>query len=159
MHSHTANSRIAALLLGLIFPLTPSYGQLNDINFPEPNTGYTVSGTGQVLKSTDAGLHWTLINELAVSLTCVHFTSADTGYAGGKSGFDGTILETTDGGTSWSTLLSVTGDPTFVSYTVTDLFFTCDSVGYFSLYRNEPNSHSIHGSSLRKTTDAGQNWY
>ncbi|UCH61741.1 MAG: hypothetical protein JSU77_07950, partial [Fidelibacterota bacterium] len=46
-----------------------------------------------------------------------------------------------------------------VSYTVTDLFFTCDSVGYFSLYRNEPNSHSIHGSSLRKTTDAGQNWY
>lgn len=77
-----------------------SVGSINGIHFPEPRTGYAVTGGGIILKTADGGASWvkqprrhrTLFNS-------VHFTSKDTGTAVGE--YPGLIARTVNGGEDW----------------------------------------------------------
>ncbi len=77
-----------------------------DISLSNPNILYAGGETGGVWKTTDKGLHWTLltVNVLHGSFGAVkiHPTDPNTVYActGGK------IIKTTDGGATWATTYS-----------------------------------------------------
>jgi len=70
---------------------------LQGIDFPQPETGFTVGFLGTILKSTDEGTTWSAQSSgVGIDLYDVHFaTDALTGLAVGQSGV---ILRTTDGG-------------------------------------------------------------
>jgi photosystem II stability/assembly factor-like uncharacterized protein len=55
---------------------------------------------GIILKSTDQGQNWTVMNRPCTenTLTSLCFVDSITGYAGGR---DGTLIKTSDGGRSW----------------------------------------------------------
>lgn len=80
-----------------------------DISLSDPNVLYAGGETGGVWKTTDKGLHWTLLtlNVLHGSFGAVkiHPTDPNTVYAatGGK------IIKTTDGGNTWATVYSENG--------------------------------------------------
>ena len=74
--------------------------------FADANTGYASayypSGFGGgVVKTTDAGLNWTLIySTTATTLSAVNGTSTQNVLV--ASSFDGTMLKSTNGGTNWT---------------------------------------------------------
>lgn len=66
-------------------------------------SNYTYNGKARILKTTDAGLTWSLIFTSTVNNTGVlamDFTSTDNGFAGTM---DGDLLFTADGGANWTT--------------------------------------------------------
>jgi photosystem II stability/assembly factor-like uncharacterized protein len=115
---------------------------LRGLDFPNENTGYAVtdycSSTSYFLKTTDAGLNWTIKSLSCPLLANLAFITPDTGYAAG--GF-GKIMKTTDGGNTWS----IQADFTNTSFH--DLCFSDKNVGFAC------------GTALTvKTTDAGLHW-
>lgn len=77
-----------------------------DISLSNPNILYAGGETGGVWKTTDKGLHWTLltVNVLHGSFGAVkiHPTDPNTVYAGTS----GKLIKTTDGGATWTTVYS-----------------------------------------------------
>jgi photosystem II stability/assembly factor-like uncharacterized protein len=75
------------------------------LDFPTHDVGYAVGMSGQVLKSTDAGMSW---NQLPFVLRLdwfgVKFVNANCGWICGENG---AIYHTTDGGVNWTNQLSV----------------------------------------------------
>lgn len=72
-----------------------------DMSFTNASTGYVCTGSGKVLKTTDAGLTWGIQNTpLTENLYTIHFPSVNTGYI---SSWSGKILKTTNGGLSFIT--------------------------------------------------------
>jgi len=72
-----------------------------DMSFVNAMTGYICTGTGKVLKTTDAGNSWGIQNTpLTENLYAIHFPSAMTGYI---SSWSGKILKTTNGGLTFIT--------------------------------------------------------
>jgi photosystem II stability/assembly factor-like uncharacterized protein len=112
---------------------------LVSIYFPTPNVGYAVGyWSGHLLKTTDGGANWTLLNYGYSSyFQSVYFTSPETGYI--INAF-GRLLKTTDGGITLDTLHT---SPPWLS----SIFFTDDTTGYLAGW-----------GSLFKTTDAGLSW-
>lgn len=106
-----------------------------------------------VLKSTDAGTTWTMINLSAYAGAAVDcwFLSADTGFVSGSSAFygDGIILKTTDGGQTWQ--LKKETDP---GNYVWKFDFLNHQLGYASV----EDVNSQHPSTFLKTTDGGETW-
>ncbi|NTW24845.1 MAG: T9SS type A sorting domain-containing protein [Lentimicrobium sp.] len=69
---------------------------LSCVFFTDTNNGYITALDGSILKTTDAGDHWTsLTSGVNSALTSIFFTDSITGYAAGRSGI---ILKTTNGG-------------------------------------------------------------
>ena len=126
-------------------------GFLNEIHFPDVNTGYAVGGYyggsyprifygSRILKTTDGGATWTNTNlGVAVPLSSVFFTDANTGYI---VGILGTIKKTTDGGMNWLSQFSGTAANLF------SVFFLDANTGYVV------GDYGV----IRKTTDGGTNW-
>jgi photosystem II stability/assembly factor-like uncharacterized protein len=85
----------------LLFP-SPTTNQIVGMYFIDGQTGWSVGEYGTILKTTDAGITWT-IQEIPwlFDLSDVHFPTALTGYAIGTDGF---IIKTTDGGETWNQL-------------------------------------------------------
>ena len=88
----------------------PAFGsRVDDIFMADDNTGYAVCGDGQIVKTTDGGSNWVLI-ELDDSIYCrsVEFTSPQKGFAGGfpvhPSYTQNILRKTTDGGATWTDL-------------------------------------------------------
>ena len=76
-----------------------SGGKGFDIFFSDTLTGYCVSGSGQIRKTTDAGATWNLQPSPTLhNLYSVFFLNNTSGFAAGESG---TILYTSNGGTNW----------------------------------------------------------
>jgi photosystem II stability/assembly factor-like uncharacterized protein len=75
---------------------------------PRPGTLVAVGMSGTVVRSTDAGLTWTVLKLGNEDLFAVSFADSDTGVAlvdentATAVGALGTILRTTDGGLSWT---------------------------------------------------------
>jgi photosystem II stability/assembly factor-like uncharacterized protein len=114
-----------------------------DISLSNPNILYAGGETGGVWKTTDKGLHWSLLtlNVLHGSFGAVkiHPTDPNTVYActGGK------IIKTTDGGATWATV-----------YTESNLW-----VNDLAIKPDQPDvvlAASDQG--LLRTTNAGANW-
>jgi len=73
---------------------------LSCVFFTDSNIGYITALDGSILKTTDAGDHWTSLNSgVNSALTSIFFTDSTTGYVAGRSGI---ILKTTNGGLSAS---------------------------------------------------------
>jgi len=68
------------------------------IQFVNNDVGYAAITNGKVLKTTNAGVSWSIHNSLTnYSFTDLYFTDVNTGYFVGS---DGVILKTTNGGGS-----------------------------------------------------------
>jgi len=123
---------------------------LEDVHFPDENTGYIVSQYdvsnglryGKVLKTTDAGETWQITADGNFGrLTSVYFTDVNTGY---MLGGYGKIYKTTDGGILWDTLVN-----NYDSY-LNEIVFVNPNTGFIA-------EESANGAIL-KTSDAGLTW-
>jgi photosystem II stability/assembly factor-like uncharacterized protein len=78
----------------------PQGNTLNDVFFIDQSTGWTVGDAGTIMKSTDGGLTYNLINfPTHKNFASVEFFDPLTGLISGESGM---LLKTTDGGLSWN---------------------------------------------------------
>jgi photosystem II stability/assembly factor-like uncharacterized protein len=95
---------------------------LHSVRFINDTTGFVVSDSGTILKTTDGGSTWTAHNvPVSMFLTSVYFIDADTGYAAGASG---AILKTTNGGTNWMVQNSGT------SQNLSSVYFSAPTQGF-----------------------------
>lgn len=83
--------------------------RVDDIFMADDQTGYAVCGDGQIVKTTDGGLNWSLIAmDDSVYCRSVEFTSAQKGFVGGfpmyNTTTDNMLRKTTDGGATWTDL-------------------------------------------------------
>ena len=127
----------------------------NGVCFANATNVYAVGGNltnnsvQTIIKSTDAGLTWTLQMDLPGSwLHAVYFTSSNTGYAVGDNGV---VLKTTNGGGGWAPL-TLTGN--FATRNYNSLHFFNDNTGF--IIGGYPSNDSIE--TILKTTDGGATW-
>lgn len=115
----------------------PTDGLIIKIFFLDKDIGWYLSyGDMSLFKTTDAGLHWSLVSSFSPKYaTTIWFVNELEGFAGGYQ----SLLKTTDGGINW------TEDSRIGSgYSI---FFLDENVGYIS----SPNG-------INKTTDRGTTW-
>lgn len=117
--------------------------ELDCIQFITPQTGF-VSGYGVVLKTTDAGLHWQMLNvegDYFKSLFCMDENNVWT------VGYEGTVAYTKDGGATWSKIRNGNG-VNFKKERLNKIVFKDSREGY------------IVGDKglLLQTTDGGDDW-
>jgi len=111
--------------------------------FPDSNFGYAVGETGTIVKTTNAGLNWTIQNTYtSYRLHSVFFPDADTGYAVGEVG---SLLRTVDGGITW------TYKNLGISNSLNSVYFTDTKTGYIV---GDDNIKAL----ILKTTDGGNTW-
>jgi photosystem II stability/assembly factor-like uncharacterized protein len=105
-------------------PLPESSGNFNDIIFPrDRNTGYIACDSGNVLKTTDAGLNWQKINVgTTENLNAIFFPSGlSIGYVVGDNG---QIWKTPNAGDSWQ------AKPPPLLFEINDVFFFGPDTGW-----------------------------
>jgi len=113
--------------------------KLSDVYFPSVNFGYVAGDSGLVLRSSDLGDTWSILNTgFDLKLNSVFFTNDSTGYVVGDSGL---ILRTSNYGLSWQQQTS----PNNIS--LNKIFFVNDTVGFI-----------LSGQTLIKTTNGGITW-
>jgi photosystem II stability/assembly factor-like uncharacterized protein len=137
------------------------FGEIKQMSFPSPQTGYAI-GSGYLesmfiledflLKTTDAGLTWDVVNILDHEPTALYFLDETTGFVGTYDGLYGFISKTTDGGLTWDEKHNNEYIP------VTDIHFISDNTGFvtggYEISMPGPTAFGIS-----KTTDGGENWY
>lgn len=114
--------------------------ELRKIQFVNDLTGYAVGGGGTVIKTTNGGTNWNVINVgLSGYIPCLYFVNGSTGYLGTSQQV---IKKTIDGGDTWTTQSLPT-----TSY-IADINFINDQTGFVS----------SNGRQIFKTTNGGINW-
>ncbi|MEO8666481.1 MAG: YCF48-related protein, partial [Ignavibacteria bacterium] len=80
---------------------TGSSSNMNSIVFVNANAGFVCGDNGEVYKSINGGVNWSLSNSgiSSVKLNSVSFRDANNGIVVGNNG---SIFATSDGGNSWS---------------------------------------------------------
>ncbi len=129
--------------------------RVDDIFMLNPQTGYSICGDGQILKTTNGGNDWfTLVQDTAVYCRSVEFINEMKGFVGGlpnKQGSVGNRLRRTiDGGAHWTDL--------------TSLIDARAQAGICGL--SIPDSNTIYGCGnyyqdsayIIKSTDGGNSW-
>lgn len=80
---------------------------LRDVDFASASTGWAITSTGKLFRTTDAGKGWTELPGVGVGVSgsSLAMSSATSGYltlpSFGDIGRAGFLLRTTDGGTTW----------------------------------------------------------
>jgi photosystem II stability/assembly factor-like uncharacterized protein len=122
---------------GYYMLFSPFYGALY---FSSSNTGYYTNDSGELYRTTNGGISWTVVYTTAGGeyISALDFPTSVIGYGATDNGF----IKSTDGGLTWNqTVLPFTGS-----------FQDIDC----------PNSNTCHmvggASALLKTTDGGSNW-
>ena len=90
----------------------PVFGsRVDDIFMVNTQTGYAVSGDGKIVKTTNGGDNWTLLQQnSSVYCRSVEFINTQKGFVGGFSwsgGATNILRRTTDGGATWTDLSSL----------------------------------------------------
>lgn len=98
-----------------------------NFTFVNSQTGWLVTDTRKVLKTTDFGSNWDSISNIPYSvypIHCIFFSSLFTGWAGGVEGYS-SLYKTTNGGVNWQ------GEyiPNSLGGTAS-IFFINDSIGW-----------------------------
>jgi photosystem II stability/assembly factor-like uncharacterized protein len=116
--------------------------------------GNWFNDSGYIIKSTDGGNSWRLINmyQYASSLIDMYFINKDTGFVTGKTSDSqntAIILYTTDGGITWST-----------KFRNTDKNEYCWKIQHLTdrIYFASIEDLSAFSSSILKSTDGGMSW-
>jgi len=130
--------------------------RVDDIFMADAQTGYAVSGDGQIVKTTNGGTNWLLLNQDdSVYYRSVEFTTTQKGFVGGFPIYltptENVLQKTTDGGATWTDLT-----PLLDSY--------ARSGGICGLAA--PDSNTIYGCGnwyqdtayIVKSTDGGATW-
>jgi photosystem II stability/assembly factor-like uncharacterized protein len=115
---------------------------LRSVCFTDVNTGYAVGFSGTILKTTNAGLNWTMQpSGTTEDLYSVHFIG-QTGYIAGGTQYTPVIYRTTNGGTNWVSQ-TVTG-----TYHLHSVFMT-----------DSETAHAVSDEGkIIRTTNGGINW-
>lgn len=122
---------------------------LGGIYFINANTGYITGDSSMVLKTTNGGVNWVILNTGTSNdnyFYDAYFFNASTGYICGGyfGGWDyGKIMMTTNGGANWTEQYSGLNE-SFWSVTFTD-----NNTGYCVGFWGK----------MLKTTNAGTNWF
>ena len=117
---------------------------VENIMFPNENTGYAGIDGGRVAKTTNCGLNWEVFKTGNYDhLHGMSFPSVDTGYAVTKQGY---YLKTVNGGINWT----VTG-PDTISYG--DVQFMNNLTGFSGGFNFNTDIGII-----KRTTNGGVNW-
>lgn len=113
-----------------------------DIHFVNLNTGFVTCNDSAIYKTTNSGQNWFALNSTSnFGLFNIQFTSVNTGFAVGNTGFsNGQFLRTTNSGSNWQV--------TQLLYFIYSVDFIDDNTGYLS----DDNGM------LHKTTNGGLNW-
>jgi photosystem II stability/assembly factor-like uncharacterized protein len=115
------------------------------IVFLDEDNGYMLSDK-YLLKTTDKGESWSLLQPTEHILRAMYFINRDTGWVAGG---EGVILKTIDGGINWEYQ-----QMNSTEYAVlTSLYFFDESTGWAA-----GNGLDIRGGVILKTTDGGNNW-
>lgn len=76
-----------------------TFNTMNDIAFATSDTGYAVGDNGNIYKTFNGGLNWSILSSPTVlNLNAIHFATSKIGYIVGDTGL---VLKTTNGGISW----------------------------------------------------------
>ncbi len=75
----------------------------NSIRFSDPNNGVAVTSSGEIFRSTDAGVNWSYIMGTANALHSISFISISDGLVVGDNG---SIYLTSDSGATWTPIFS-----------------------------------------------------
>lgn len=119
---------------------------ISDLSLPDEKTIFVVGQSGQILKSSDAGMSWQKQNtNTTENLNAVFFLNANTGYVVGDNR---TILKTTNGGNTWISQVSPQTQHLYSAY------FKDLNTGYIASYDWGVDSCTV----LLTTTDGGSNW-
>ncbi len=123
----------------------PSGDNLYRIKFIDDNTGYATGTNFAIIKTTNAGQTWLMVNQNIDSLPpgvfaegylpALFFINSETGFVGGNN-----LFKTTDGGNRW-TYLSSPISPMIA------LTFVNSETGFLT------------GSKIAKTTNQGATWF
>ena len=119
---------------------------LSAIFFVDPDLGYSCGTNGTILKTTDGGINWELLNSgTTLPLGDVHFINADTGFVtGGTWNGEGVVLRTIDGGDTWSTSATC-------SNLITSVTFINESEGIYT------GGYGC-GTGVARSTNTGETW-
>lgn len=82
--------------------------RVDDIFMLNAQTGYAASGDGKIVKTTDGGNNWLLMNQANIYCRSIEFINTQKGFVGGFS-FNASnninvLRKTTDGGATWTDL-------------------------------------------------------
>ncbi|MCO5275951.1 MAG: YCF48-related protein [Flavobacteriales bacterium] len=122
---------------------TPGNGNYRCVFFLNDTLGWIGTETGRILRSTDGGANWALMESgLAASnyITDIQFLDPDTGYA---SCLSSRVIKTTDGGFTWQVV-----GPLEIQMVVHDIHFFDTQTGV---------GVGTTGNVIR-TTDGGTTW-
>lgn len=118
-------------------PFISGFENFRGIYFFNENLGLYVSDAGRIVKTTNSGAVWNLVESgTTQSLFGVKFIDAMAGYACGNAG---AIVRTTNGGNNWSPQVSPLNE------ILTDVCFTNASTGFISTWSGK----------VLKTTNGG----
>ncbi len=114
---------------------------LDEICFPNYNTGYVTCYPGKIYKTTNAGEDWQVvyIDSSLYAFTDIEFINDSTGFFSSRGN---KILKTTNSGLNWQRI-------TLGGFTITALNFLNQTTGFLSTWN--------YGKIL-KTTNSGLNW-
>jgi photosystem II stability/assembly factor-like uncharacterized protein len=123
---------------------------LEDVFFVNANTGWIVTDSTQIMKTTDSGLTWVRQTlPFYTPLLAVFFINENTGWAGGGYHFfvhSGYLYKTTNGGINWTANNS--GE-------IHGIYFIDENTGFLGL---NASGDFGSGGSLIRTTNGGANW-
>jgi len=112
---------------------------LNAVHVLDQNVIWVAGNQGTILKTSNAGTSWSLVNVgMKSDFVSVWFSDLKTGWLGGN---DGIILKTIDGGKTWANVdLGVSGNISNIHFLDSDNgFVTVDKAGIF--YTNDGGNH------------------
>jgi len=125
---------------------------LADIQFIDSLLGYGITGdhtsgdTNYIIKTTNGGDKWFVVNTLYKDLSKVHFINANTGYvSGGLNGIPALFIKTTNGGINWTDVNST------LTGRINDIFILNEDTIWYT------DEATLLGG-LFRSTDRGATW-
>jgi photosystem II stability/assembly factor-like uncharacterized protein len=120
----------------------PQGNALYTVNLMDENIVYTVGNAGTVMKSSDGGTNWSILNTSTVNnlRNAEFFQNGMIGYAIGEKS---TVIKTSDGGNNW---VKINVNPDYHFFAID---FIDENTGFVG---------GIPGNSIFKTTDGGTSW-
>ena len=116
---------------------------LNDVFFPDNQTGWAVGNDGVIVNTTDGGQTWNAqTSGVTEILRAVFFIDTNTGWAVGGS-INKTMIKTTDGGSNWQSIAA----SNIFSNLMYDIAFADANTGWLATF-----------DSIYMTSDGGTTW-
>jgi photosystem II stability/assembly factor-like uncharacterized protein len=135
---------------------SPTTADLNSIKFINPNVAYIAGDSETIVKTSNGGLNWSVVNKVYnnLELNSISFIDENTGFiVGGEYGnginTQGKIYKTTNGGNNWTTYITDS-----ICYCC--VWFINSNTGFAG---GIPKPRSNPYPCFYKTTNCGNSWF